>query len=869
MKKNFFKKLSFVLALAMIMSTIAPAGAFAATKKPKLNSATEYLFLGSGNDEQFDFNVKNTVKGYKYKWTSADKAIATVNQSGVVTAKGIGTTKVSVIVKNSKGKEVSSLKASVIVKDNIASLKITGTPAGDKVAVGKENAFTYSYTTKSGSTSQTTSVVAWKVDKAGATITDDGKFVATAAGSYKVTATAYQSKAKLAAGTALTSADYTVTVPNDLKSVTATKSTQLKVTFTGAATAVDKANFTVTNAATTSKLFIKAVTLSDDKTYATIDMYDAMVNGTTYSVAAKVDGTDMKGDVKYVKGTPTKIVAATTQTAEANKDYYVTYNVYDENGLDITADTTVYFESTTGVSSNGKVNLAAGAISYVYVYYINPTTGATIKSDKVTVSGVAATGTDLVTYTLSTNNNLNDLTIFSTAKNKTSITLNDADKNNYYVRFAYKDQYGATKYAAVPGQVATDQGITFENLDPSIFVVDTFSGKVTPIAAGTGYFRIKMGSNLNVVKSITVKADASLASLKPVSTSLSVSDTGNKGLTDLDIASKLNTAKLHVNYFNNYNEQQYDNGDYDLYVKVLSGNNLLTIAEPDTGSWTQNSYGAYDRTWTTKPAKVMNTTDTYVIKSNTDILLAAKSGITTGGTVALKIYKPDNQNIYTTVLVNVVPADNNSTGYVIDGLKQLNIEDYYDGQNWTNDYDTTLKVYSVDAAGYKISQMTDAATSIKVTGPNSKVETVTGGAFVLNTRTNPDFAFVTGDYNVEASRNNVVFQSGTFNIKDTGVKPSLSYNNNNDVSLATTLDTTTLENKLSGLGDFHVDSFSFTSGNSNVQASTAGYVTSIALTGQTTLYNVKVKVVKNVNDLYSSVVFHRYFEISIPNLDVQ
>ena len=45
MKKNFFKKLSFVLVLAMIVSVIAPAaGAFAATA-PKLNATKKYLQL--------------------------------------------------------------------------------------------------------------------------------------------------------------------------------------------------------------------------------------------------------------------------------------------------------------------------------------------------------------------------------------------------------------------------------------------------------------------------------------------------------------------------------------------------------------------------------------------------------------------------------------------------------------------------------------------------------------------------------------------------------------------------------------------------------------------------------------------------------
>ena len=98
MKTKFFKKLSFVLAVAMVLSVFAPAaGAFAAGE-PKLNSTKKYLHLsGKPGSNEFNFNIKNKVKGWKYFWESADEAVAEVNEkNGVVIATGVGKTKLTV-----------------------------------------------------------------------------------------------------------------------------------------------------------------------------------------------------------------------------------------------------------------------------------------------------------------------------------------------------------------------------------------------------------------------------------------------------------------------------------------------------------------------------------------------------------------------------------------------------------------------------------------------------------------------------------------------------------------------------------------------------------------------------------------------------
>jgi hypothetical protein len=201
MRKNFFKKLSFVMALAMIVSVIAPAaGVFAATGL-KLNKAEKTLHLsGEPGSNKFNFNIDgNKEKGWKYSWTSSNEDVAEVNPAnGVTVATGIGKANITVVITDKKGAEVATLTAKVTVKDNIKTVKIANAPE-KALAVGEEYDFNRSFVTLSGSEKKTTAVTRWSIkeDTADATINEsNGVFKATAAGKYTVVARSFQSNAK-------------------------------------------------------------------------------------------------------------------------------------------------------------------------------------------------------------------------------------------------------------------------------------------------------------------------------------------------------------------------------------------------------------------------------------------------------------------------------------------------------------------------------------------------------------------------------------------------------------------------------------------------------------------------------------------------
>lgn len=189
------------MALAMIVSVIAPAAGVFAAAKLTLTSTNKTLHLsGEPGSNKYNFNINGTKeKGWKYLWTSSNEDVAEVNASnGVTTATGIGTANITVVITDKKGKEVETLTAKVTVKDNIKTVKIANAP-DRALAIDEEYDFNRSYVTLAGSETKTTAITRWSLAEATdkATITEnDGKFKATEAGKYTVVARSFQSKAK-------------------------------------------------------------------------------------------------------------------------------------------------------------------------------------------------------------------------------------------------------------------------------------------------------------------------------------------------------------------------------------------------------------------------------------------------------------------------------------------------------------------------------------------------------------------------------------------------------------------------------------------------------------------------------------------------
>ena len=127
--KSIFKKIAFVLALAMIVTTF-PAQSASAASKPSVK-AKRTLYIGGDTQEQYSnkgwASVKN--KGdYTVKFASDNEDVVTViERNGRLTAVSVGTANVTATF--TKGKTVVKSTCVVTVKQNALSAGVNADSA--------------------------------------------------------------------------------------------------------------------------------------------------------------------------------------------------------------------------------------------------------------------------------------------------------------------------------------------------------------------------------------------------------------------------------------------------------------------------------------------------------------------------------------------------------------------------------------------------------------------------------------------------------------------------------------------------------------------------------------------------------------------
>ncbi|MBH1940337.1 hypothetical protein I5677_05430 [Mobilitalea sibirica] len=521
MKKKFFKKLSFVLALAMIISVVAPAaGAFAAAA-PKLNSTRKYLHLAVDGKDEFNFNISNKKSGWKYFWESSDENVVVVNEkNGVTTATGAGTAKVSVVITDKDGEEQAELKATVTVRDNIKELTITNKPEGDKLAVGVENDFNRDYVTNANLTKGSQAITRWVVEPSdGATISDKGVFVATKAGDYKITAVSFQSKPRYTAwlktDMSLTHEDVTATASYEFTvapSMVSAKQVDLdtvNVTFDSAMTDVDK-NIAVYQLVgdTKVKQIISKVEMDDAKKVASVSLYIPFAKGSTFSIEyPNMDAVSFKAATTNAEDVTSMKVHTTT--AVKNVEKAVEVKLFNAEGVDITTDTlltrvtmkssgeqgTFFNEATKRVLifETGKTTTITATY---HTYKYNSTTGA--EEGNVTAAGII-TGVDADAT------NITGLAAWT-------IVTSGPDFNDVKQMLA-ADDYGKrlfvklnNKTGNTTGSVNSDANsgdFDFTSSDESILIVGS-NGSLYPVKEGVATVVVKYATSGTKVPVATV-----------------------------------------------------------------------------------------------------------------------------------------------------------------------------------------------------------------------------------------------------------------------------------------------------------------------------------------------------------------------------
>lgn len=300
MKKNFAKKLATVLSMALVVASVAPVTASAATA-PDLKARRATVYEG----KYYSYAATN-VKGYTVKWAVSGEGAEFAelsNKTGANTYLSVETDG-DLAAKNADLKLTAKfykdgvLKQTrvdnVVIKVSATDVAINTTVDTKLVSVGDKIDFNRTLT-PANSTSKTYWKVLDKDDKeiAGA-IDAQGNFTVTKLGQYKVVAEVRNAKDAV-----LRASDEVVVVAsNKVASVTPINATQVEVKFTQPVDATDAAlltQYSINNVNPTS------VAVSADKKTATL----------TFALAASVQVTN-----GVVVVNPIKTVADATALTE-------------------------------------------------------------------------------------------------------------------------------------------------------------------------------------------------------------------------------------------------------------------------------------------------------------------------------------------------------------------------------------------------------------------------------------------------------------------------------------------------------------------------------------------------------------------------
>ncbi|MGL4730970.1 MAG: cell wall-binding repeat-containing protein [Clostridium sp.] len=341
-----------------------------------------------------------------------------------------------------------------------------------------------------------------------------------------------------------------VTPDAKITAVKALNTKSIKVTFDNTVESLDKKDVLVLNNKTSDRLYVKSVTLSEDKKSAQVDLYDELQDKNDYVVEVRQGEASTKAELKFVIGKVAKIEAATKQVVKAGEATAVEYKVYDENGLDITGskEFKIEFEATVPVT-DGKVDLADGKQGFVNVVAMDTKDEDKVlaKSARITVVGETPKAVKVLSYSVE-----KDQPVFD-AKDFQSVNTVQKGTEDHKVFVYAEDQFGKKE---------TAKDAKFESLNKDVAFVDRATGTIKAFKTGTVDVKVTMGDLTKVVP-VKVVEDSKLAEVKVDKTDIVTSDKVTKGET------------IKVSLKDQYG--QAIEADKDATVKVLSGEKIVSL----------------------------------------------------------------------------------------------------------------------------------------------------------------------------------------------------------------------------------------------------------------------------------------------------
>ena len=573
--KNFSKKLSFVMATAMVVTSLyAPQGAEAATKNKivEKNSKSavkrKNIYIG-GQVVDFDAVVKGkVVKDSKGTWKSSDSKIASVDKNGKVKARKNG--RVTISFKTKATKKTKSVTVKMTIDARTRASKMTLTPSAVVVKEGEKSTVGVNYE------------ISKKIQAAGGKATTYKLFVESS--DEKVAKAYVEGNNKIVVeGVAKSATPVSITVYSaQVYKLENAKKVKYKLTekfdvkvngkFDAKQVRANKISVVGTNLSTKAAAYVVKNTngivlnLKDNvevNEAGTVATLEAVVNQipaglytVTYEKEDPVEFTAVKQMVEKIVIEPADKLILKGMDSPNNQKAYAYYKVLDNFGDDVTEQPGV------NIYANGVAVTKKGEVEFTNNngFMLGTTYGLTLVDQN---SGKTASAT----LTVSRESVLSEASfkgVYDKKEKKFVKTLGErADLKDYVLLFEGKDQYGRTMNSAdklqviIEGatglQVKTSKAtqIKVDGVEYMTYDLDKFTqGKLMAGEATVKAFSLASGkqstpAKINVVASTEVNTlsisngSKTIVSGEEAELSYSAVDADGKPVTDYEVLSRV------------------------------------------------------------------------------------------------------------------------------------------------------------------------------------------------------------------------------------------------------------------------------------------------------------------------------------------
>lgn len=574
--KNFSKKLSFVMATAMVVTSLyAPQGAEAATKNKivEKNSKSavkrKNIYIG-GQVVDFDAVVKGkVVKDSKGTWKSSDSKIASVDKNGKVKARKNG--RVTISFKTKATKKTKSVTVKMTIDARTRASKMTLTPSAVVVKEGEKSTVGVNYE------------ISKKIQAAGGKATTYKLFVESS--DEKVAKAYVEGNNKIVVeGVAKSATPVSITVYSaQVYKLENAKKVKYKLTekfdvkvngkFDAKQVRANKISVVGTNLSTKAAAYVVKntngivlnlkdnVEVNEAGTVATLESVVGQIPAGLYTVTYDkedpVEFTAVKQMVEKIVIEPADKLILKGINDPDNKTAYAYYKVIDNFGEDVT-------EQPLGANiyANGKPVTKKGEVEFTNnsAFILGSTFGLTLVDQN---SGKTANAV----LTVSRESVLSEASfkgLYDKKEKKIVKTLGErADLNDYVLLFEGKDQYGRTlnkadklqvTIAGATGlQVKTGSaakikvdGVEYMTVGLSMFTQDKLNaGEATVQAFSLESGKQSTPAKINVVASTEVKTlsigngPKTIVAGEDAELSYSAVDADGKAVTDYEVLKRV------------------------------------------------------------------------------------------------------------------------------------------------------------------------------------------------------------------------------------------------------------------------------------------------------------------------------------------